>query len=295
MTLFLIAVIAGLAVGSVYGLVAISYAIVFESSGVFNVAQGELLAVGILVSYFAIVVWQLPHVVALLLIVGVVVALSVLEERVAVRPILKRMGSGGISWFISTLAFGLILATLAVAIYGSQAVQPIPSAFGEEPWRIGDIVIAPKYVAAFVLLLVVGFGLEIFYRRSLLGTAMRAVAEDREVAGLRGIAVDKIGRNAFVIAGVVTGLAAFVVAPIVAADVTVGLTYSLKGFIALAVGGFGSMKGAAIGGLLLGVVEQLFNLYGSSNYEVLAGLLLVVLVLMIRPRGLFNRAMVREV
>lgn len=295
MTLFLIAVIAGLAVGSVYGLIAISYAIVFESSGVFNVAQGDLLAAGILVSYFTLIVWEMPQVLALVLIVGVVVLLSVIEERVAVRPILRRMGAGGITWFISTLAFGLIISTLAIAIYGGKPIHPIPSAFGNGAWHIGDVVIAPKYVAAFALLIIVGFGLEAFYRKSLSGTAMRAVAEDRDVASLRGIAIDKIGRNAFIIAGVVTGLAAFVVAPIVSADVTVGLVYSLKGFIALAIGGFGSMKGAAIGGLLLGVTEQLFNLYGDSNFEVLAGLLLVILVLMIRPQGLFNKALVREV
>ena len=295
MTLFLIAVIAGLAVGSVYGLIAISYAIVFESSGVFNVAQGQLLAAGILMSYFALVVWKLPQWVALLLIVGVIVLLSVIEERIAVRPILKRQNAGGITWFISTLAFGLIVSTLAIAIYGSQPVAPIPSAFGDGALHLGDVVLAPKYIAAFVLLVIVGIGLEAFYRRSLKGTAMRAVAENRDVAALRGIGVHKVGRDAFIIAGVVTGLAAFVVAPIVGADVTVGLAYSLKGFVALAIGGFGSMKGAAIGGLLLGVAEQLFNLYGSSNYEVLAGLLLVTIVLAIRPQGLFNKALAREV
>lgn len=295
MTLFLITLIAGLAVGSVYGLIAISYAIVFESSGVFNVAQGDLLVAGILTSYFAVVVWQLPQVLALVLVVGVVVLLSLVEERFAVRPVLRRVGSDSISWFISTLAFGLIVSTAASVIYGHNPVRPIPSPFGDTGFRLGSVVVAPRYLAAFVLLIAVCVLLELFYRRSLLGVAMRAVAEDREVAALRGISINRIGRTAFVIAGLVTGLAAFVVAPIVSADVSVGLVYSLKGFIALAVGGFGSLRGAAIGGLLLGVAEQMFGLYGDPSYEVLAGLLLVIAVLAISPRGLFNRASAREV
>jgi branched-chain amino acid transport system permease protein len=123
---------------------------------------------------------------------------------------------------------------------------------------------------------VVMVALEVFYKRTWLGTAMRGVAEDREVAALRGIDALQISRLAFAIAGLVTALAAFVVAPIVSADVSVGLTYGLKGFIALAAGGFGSLRGCVIGGLLLGVAEQMFDLYVSSNYEILAGLILVL-------------------
>jgi branched-chain amino acid transport system permease protein len=121
------------------------------------------------------------------------------------------------------------------------------------------------------------------------------VAEDREVAALRGIDALRISRLAFVIAGLVTALAAFVVAPIVSSDVTVGLTYGLKGFIALAIGGFGSLRGCVIGGLLLGVSEQWFDLYVNSNYEILAALILVLIVLAIRPSGLFGTRAVREV
>jgi branched-chain amino acid transport system permease protein len=291
---FWTAVIAGLAVGSVYGLIAISYSIVVGSSGIFNVAQGNLLIVGVLVSYYALDLWKVPQVVALFLIIAVIVVLSLVEEFVAVRPIISR-GSGGITWFISTLGFGLILSTICIKIYGSRAVFAIPSAFGSSAVRVGGLSIAPKFIASFILLLIVGFGLELFYRKSDIGTVMRAVAEDREVASLRGVRVIRVGQLAFVLAAVVTGLAAFVIAPIISADVSTGLIYSLKGFIALAIGGFGSMKGAAVGGLLLGVAEQLFDTYSSANYEILAGLVLILLVLAFRPQGLFNTAVLREV
>jgi branched-chain amino acid transport system permease protein len=294
MTVFITALIAGLAVGSVYGLIGISYSIVFSSSGIFNVAQGSLMVVGILVAYYAFDVWRIPQIVGLVLIVAVVVALSVVEEAVAVRPIIVR-GSGGITWFISTLGFGLVLTTIAQNIYGSKATTAIPSAFGETPIRVGGVAIAPKFVASFGLLLIIGFGLEAFYRRSQIGTVMRAVAEDRDTAALRGIRIIRIGQLAFVMAGVITGLAAFVIAPIVSSDLSLGLLYGLKGFIALAVGGFGSMRGAALGGLLLGVGEQMLDTYWTSNYEILAGMGLILLVLAIRPQGLFNTVRLREV
>ncbi|HXO25167.1 MAG TPA: branched-chain amino acid ABC transporter permease [Streptosporangiaceae bacterium] len=294
MTLFLTALFAGLAVGSVYGLIALSYTVVFNSTAIFNVAQGDLMMAGVLVAYFCLDRWHLAQILTLLIIISVVVSLSLVEERVAVRPFVKRPVVG-LGWFIATLAFSLILETIASIIYGQNPVVPIPSALGNGSLRVAGVHVANKFILAFVTMIVILVALEVFYKRTWLGTAMRGVAEDREVAALRGIDALRISRLAFIIAGLVTGLAAFVVAPIVSADVTVGLTYGLKGFIALAVGGFGSLRGCVIGGLLLGVAEQMFDLYVSSNYEILAALILVLLVLAVRPSGLFGRTAVREV
>ena len=294
MTLFLTALFAGLAVGSVYGLIALSYTVVFNSTAIFNIAQGDLMMAGVLTSYFCLDRWHLPQIVTLLVIIAVVEALSLIEERVAVRPFIRRP-STTLGWFIATLAFSLVLETVASIIYGQNPVVPIPGALGNGTFVIAGVHVATKFILAFVVMVVVMIALEIFYKRSWLGTAMRGVAEDREVAALRGIDGLRISRLAFLIAGLVTALAAFVVAPIVSADVTVGLTYALKGFIALSVGGFGSLRGCVIGGLLLGVAEQMFDLYINSNYEILAGLILVLLVLAVRPTGLFGTRAVREV
>ncbi|MGH3188184.1 MAG: branched-chain amino acid ABC transporter permease [Streptosporangiaceae bacterium] len=293
MTLFLTALFAGLAVGSVYGLIALSYTVVFNSTAIFNIAQGDLMMAGVLVSYFCLDRWHLAQLLTLPIIVAVVVTLSLVEERVAVRPFVARPVVG-LGWFIATLAFSLIIETVASIIYGQNPVVPIPGPFNGTI-VIAGVHVAEKFILAFVTMIVVMVALELFYKRTWLGTAMRGVAEDREVAALRGIDALRISRLAFIIAGLVTALAAFVVAPIVSADVTVGLTYGLKGFIALAAGGFGSLRGCVIGGLLLGVAEQMFDLYVSSNYEILAGLILVLLVLAVRPSGLFGTRAVREV
>jgi branched-chain amino acid transport system permease protein len=294
MTLFLTALFAGLAVGSVYGLIALSYTVVFNSTSIFNIAQGDLMMAGVLVSYFCLDRWHLPQALTLLVIIAVVMSLSLLEERVAVRPFVRRPVTG-LGWFIATLAFSLVLETVASIIYGQNPVVAIPGALGNGTFSVAGVHVATKFILAFVTMIVVMVALELFYKYTWLGTAMRGVAEDREVAALRGIDALRISRLAFVIAGLVTALAAFVVAPIVSADVTVGLTYGLKGFIALAAGGFGSLRGCVLGGLLLGVAEQMFDLYVSANYEILAGLILVLLVLAVRPSGLFGTRAVREV
>jgi branched-chain amino acid transport system permease protein len=294
MTLFFTAVIAGLGIGSIYGMLALGYTVIVRSTGIFNVAQGDLMMAGVLIAYFALDQWHLPQIVALLLIVAAVVAISLVEERIAVRPFITRSG-GGLGWFISTLGFAFILETAGTVLYGNRPIQAIPGVLPNRSIFIGSVVIAPKFILAFCVMCAMAVILEVFYRRSWLGLAMRAVAENREVSALRGIDVRRLSQFAFVIAGLVTAIAAFTVAPIAAVNPAIGLTYGLKAFIALAIGGFGSIRGSVIGGLLLGVTEQLFDLYLSSNYEVLAGLLLVLVVLAIRPSGLFGVRAVREV
>jgi branched-chain amino acid transport system permease protein len=252
---------------------------------------------GVLVSYYALEVWHINEVVTLLMVLGVVIGVSLVEERIAVRPFLSKPGRS-IGWFISTLAFSLAIENIATNIYGNNPVLPIRAAFGESPILIGGstgVALSPKFITAFALAIAVAVSLEVFYKKSWLGISMRGVAEDRDVAALRGIDPVRTSQLAFIVAGVVTGLAAFVIAPITGANVTVGLTYALKGFIALAVGGFGSLRGCVIGGLLLGIAEQMFDLYVNSNYEVVAGLIIVLLVLAVRPAGLFGARSVRTV
>lgn len=119
---------------------------------------------------------------------------------------------------------------------------------------------------------------------------MRATADDREIAALRGIEPARMSMIAFAIGGLVAAVGGFVVAPIVYADVSVGLAYSIKGFIALAIGGFGSIRGAIVGALAIGVAEQVFDAYADPRYEILAALGLLMLILAARPTGLFRTA-----
>lgn len=295
MSLLLTALVAGAGVGAVYALIALSYNVVFTSTGTFNLAQGDLMMLGVLVSYISLRVAGMGQLLTLVLVVLVVVAVSLFEEAIAVAPFLRAKARGTFGWFISTLAFSVILANVIRNVYGTKPITTIPSFIQAPAFNVGSMSIAPRFAIAIGLLIIVTIGLELFYRRTPLGVVMRGVSEDQEAAEIRGVSLRRTSRTAFAIAGLVTGLAAFVVAPIVATDFSVGLLYALKGFIALAIAGFGSIRGCALGGLVLGILEQVCNLVLGTNFEVFAGLVAVLLLLSFRPSGLFSSAKVRLV
>ena len=294
MELFVNAVVTGIAVGAVYGLIAIGYTVVFNTTRVFNLAQGDLVMVGVLLSYWALDVRGWPQVLAVVLVLVAVPIVSLVEERVAVRPFLGR-DRDNIGWFISTLAFGLIVETVVTRLYGDNPPRPVRSPLPSGPVHIGMVTTRPQLLLAVGVLAVVTLAIEVFYKRTWLGQAMRATADDRDIAALRGIDPRRMSLVAFAIGGLLGAIGGYVVAPIVYADVTIGLVYSIKGFIALAIGGFGSIRGAIIGAIAIGVAEQLFDLYSDPRYEIVASLGLLMLILAVRPTGLFRGEVVREV
>jgi branched-chain amino acid transport system permease protein len=282
------AAIAGICTGAVYGLVALGYNIVYGATGVFNVAQGDLVMVGVMLSYVTLNVAKLPIIVALILVLIGVALLSVVEERVVVRPFLRQRGSFG--WFISTLGFSIVIEAIARNWYGNRPTAAIPSPVTTSGIHIGGLLLVPRELVILGLLIVLAFGFELLYSRTKVGRAMRATAEDREIAGLRGIDPNKMARIGFALGGVIAALAGFAVAPLVGADPTVGLGYALKGFVALAIGGFGNVRAGMLAALLLGAVEKESDLYIGANYEIAVGLVLLVVVLLLRPTGLGRSA-----
>lgn len=294
MDLFLSAVFAGIAIGSVYGLVGIGYTVVFNATSIFNLAQGDLVMVGVMSSYFGLDVLKLPQVVVALGVILWVGLLAVLEERLVVRRFLVR-GSNSFGWFIATLGLSAVIEAVVVILFGNHPIVAIPSPLPNKGVSLGKIVISYTDIFVFVIFLAVILFLEVFYKRSWMGQAMRATAQDRDGARLLGINPATMSRTAFLLAGMIAGIAGYAIAPLTFSDPTIGLTYTLKGFLALAIGGFGSIRGAVVGGIMLGVGEQLFDLYVNSNYEILTGLILVLVVLTIRPEGLFRSTAARAV
>lgn len=288
------AIVTGLAIGAIYGLIAIGYTVGFNATRVFNLAQGDLVMVGVLLSYWALDVMHWPQFGALLLVLAAVPLVAVVEERLVIRPFLRRTDES-IGWFISTLAFGLIIETVVVLLYGNHPPRAVPSPLPSTSVHLGSVATRWQLLLAIAALVLVALALEAFYWRTWLGQAMRATADDREMAALRGIHPARTSVLAFAIGGLIAGLAGYVVAPIVYADVTIGLSYSIKGFIALAIGGFGSIRGAIVGALAVGVAEQVFDLYVDPRYEPVAALLLLMMILAVRPTGVFRSHVVREV
>jgi branched-chain amino acid transport system permease protein len=292
-TLTILAIVTGLAIGSVYGLVAIGYSVVFRATRVFNLAQGDLVMLGVMLSWYLLDVLHWPEVVTFVCVMAGVTLVSLVEERLVVRPFLKR-GGDNIGWFIATLAFSLIVETVITDLYGNQQPNPIPGIV-RGSLRVGSVSISAQMALAVAALVVVTIGVELLYRYTWAGIAMRAVSEDRELALLRGIDGRGMGRLAFLIGGAIAGLAGFVLGPIVSSDPSIGLAYGLQGFVAMAVGGFGSIRGAVVGAWILGIAEQLFDRFYTSNYEILAAVGVLLLVLVAKPTGLLSSATGRTV
>lgn len=294
MTLFFSALIAGLAIGSIYGLVGIGYTVVFNATRIFNLAQGQLVMVAVMTSYYLLELRHVPQIVTFLLVILFVALISLFEERVIVRPFLKR-GPNVFGWFIATLGFGTIVETIVVIQFGNRPISGIRSPFPEQGFHIGSLVVDYRNMFVFLVFIAVIVVLEAFQRGTWTGRAMRATSEDRETVSLLGINPAAMSQRAFLMAGVLAGVAGFVIAPITFSDPTIGLNFTLKGFLALAIGGFGSIRGAIAGGLTLGVAEQLFDLYADPKYEVLVALVLVLAVLLVRTEGLFRNKATRTV
>jgi branched-chain amino acid transport system permease protein len=293
--LLLTTVVAGLAIGSIYGLVGIGYTVSFNASRVFNLAQGDLVMVGIMSSYYLLDVLKLPQIADLFLVVGFVGLLAAVEERVVVRPFLKKTGAASFGWFIATLGFSSVIETVVNVLFGHHNIVSIPSPLPLSGLHIGSSVIGYRQLLIIGTFLAVIVFLDLFYARTWTGQGMRSAAEDREAASLIGVNPVAMSRTAFIMAGMLAGIAGFVIAPITFSNPAVGLNFTLKGFLALAIGGFGSIRGAVVGGLALGVGEQLFDTYVSSNYEIVVGAILVLLVLSARPEGLFRTTAARTV
>jgi branched-chain amino acid transport system permease protein len=250
--------------------------------------------VGVLLSYYLLDVEHLPEAAAAVVVLAAVTGLAVFEERFVVRPFLSRR-QDNIGWFIATLAFSLIIETVVVKLYGNKPPEPIPSPLSTHAIDIAGQSLSPQLLVAIAALVVITIAIELFYNHTWIGRAMRATAQDRDLAALRGIEPTRISMLAFAIGGLVAGIAGFAIAPIVFANTSLGLTYSLAGFITLAIGGFGSIRGAVAGAWLLGVAEQLFDLYGSPRYQSVIDLVLLMVVLIVRPNGLFGNLSVRRV
>jgi branched-chain amino acid transport system permease protein len=286
------ALVAGLAAGSIYALLAFGFILVFSTSNVFNFAQGDLVTLGGVSAYVIYVSVGFPAALALLAVVLVVALVGASEERLAVWPVSRVPEPLG--WMVTTLGFGIVLRNLIALTWGS-GYRNVPSPFGASSFKVLGIAVSTSHVAAIVSAVVVAIGLEVFYGRTMLGKAMLAVAEDKEAASVRGINVHRFAIFSFALAGAISGLAGFVIAPSTLVSSQLGVGLGIKTFVVMAIGGFTSHRGAVVGGLLFGLVESFSELYVAGVWVELIGLALVVGILSVFPGGLFGEKTARRI
>ncbi len=280
-------IVAGLTAGSLYGLVAVGFNILYRPTKVFNFAQGDLVMVGSMASALLITQLHWPWVAALAAAMAAVALLALLEERVAVAPVLRR-SSNGTAWIITTLAVAMIITNLVGKIWGADPiVVPAPPPLSNDTLAWGGIHISSYQIALIVLTLLLVVAVERLYG-SLWGKGTLAVAEDRDAALLRGIDPVSISRWSFALGGAFAALTGALASPVLSASTTLGGMLLLKGFAAAAIGGLGSNRGALVAGYTIGLTEAASALLLSPGYHNAVMLVLVLAILLARPGGLFS-------
>lgn len=279
----------GMAIGAVYALVAIGYNIVFISQKTFNFAQASLMMLGAFITYVGIVVMQLPWWLVGIMAAIIVGLIAALEERIAIRPV-KDMHN----LLVTTLGASIILQGVAQLIWGGEPYR-VPFFAGDQVISLfgGNVYPVELVLVAVVILLVIG--LNQFSKHSLIGIALMGMSEDREAAQLRGVDVRRFAFLAFAFTGVLAGFLGLFVGPKTYAVATLGASLALKGFVVLAIGGFGSLTGTLAGGLIVGLTEALASRYIGADFANLSVFLILVVILMARPSGLFSRQKERTV
>jgi branched-chain amino acid transport system permease protein len=285
-------IVSGLAAGALYGLLALGLVMIYKTSDVLSFAQGSIAMVNTFVAFSLIETYHVPFWPAFLLTVAFAWCLGVVLELVFLRPAKDPTLLGLI---IITLGFDLILYGLAGWIWGYDTTS-FPSPFSDfKAYSLGIVVVSEVNLWIFV----VGVGLTgllfAFFRFTRLGVAMRAVAQNRTASRIMGVRIKRIDAMTWGIASVLGAVAGVLIAPITFLDINMGLNPGLKAFTAAVLGGMTSLPGAVVGGLLLGVIENLVGAYLSPELKVSVAFFVIVAVLCVRPAGLFGREYRRRV
>jgi len=300
------ALLGGAAIGSAYALVALGFSVTFTTTKTLNFSHGEFVSAGSFVGMSVLLlavgkpitstsfggadpgsVAQLAALVAALLVMGVIGWLLYL---LGVRPF---AGRPGMAWVMSTLGFGVILQSVGLAIWGPKPVV-VPAPVKDEVIRVLGVGVRPQELLMLGVSLVVMLAFDHVMRRTMIGKAMRAVAQSSSVASLMGINVDRMMIGAFVVSSALAGLSGFLLAPVAQASLFLGLMVGLKGFSAAMIGGLSNPRGCVIGGFILGILEALVNLW-SAQWREVAIFGLVIVVLAFRPTGLFGSRIAEKV
>jgi branched-chain amino acid transport system permease protein len=283
--------LSGLAQGAIYALVALSMCVVYRATTVVNFGHGDLVMAGAFVVYLLVVLAGLPFLASAVLAVALLFLLGVLIEV----GLIERIKAGPhIGFALMCIAFGYVLRGIARGMWGRE-VLPMPQVFDFPPLMLGELVLSAD---ALIIFFAVGVLLALFFLlfyRSSAGRVMQAVCQSERGAALVGIHV-RAFHGAMWGAGAALGaVGGVLVAPVTLLHPGLGAIFLIKGFAAMTLGGFGSLGGAVVGGLLLGLAEQWVGGYVSTKLIDVTAYLVIILVLALRPNGLFGRAIAERV
>jgi branched-chain amino acid transport system permease protein len=284
----LLVIVSGLALGGLYGMTALVYNVMYSTSKVLSFGTGQFAMAGGICTAWLVLDLHWPMWLGFLACLLCGAIFGWLSEVIAVRRIVA--ASDEHLWVLSTLALSTMVQE-ATAIWWGTDPTPFPRVFDLEFGRAHD----QKFWLPIILAILMAVGLEQFYRRTMTGKLFIAMSEDSFAARARGVATDRMRSLSYVLAGILGALSGFAGGQLTFADFALGTALGLSGFIALAVGGIGSSLGALVGGAILGLLTALTTHYFGAQYQKTIAIGLLIVLLVVRPQGLFGTTQVRQV
>jgi branched-chain amino acid transport system permease protein len=278
-------ILSGLSNGSIYALIGFGFAIIYNSTGIINFAQGEFVMLGGMLTIFFLNAFALPLAPSIVLAIIISTMIGISFERLAIRPL---KNAKPISLIIITIGASIFIRGAAMLIWGKDT-HALPAFSGSDPLYIAGATILPQHLWIFGVTVLIIIGSRIFFNYSMAGKAMRACSYNSRAAGLVGINVKNMVLLSFALSSAIGSMAGIIIAPLTMTSYDVGVMLGLKGFCAVIIGGMSSGLGTLMGGLLLGLLESLGAGFISASYKDAIAFIILLLILFVRPEGLFGK------
>ena len=279
---FLQVLIIGLSQGCVYGLIALGFVLIYKATEVVNFAQGDLMMIGMFVAFTFLNVLGMPYWLGLISTCASMALIGMLLERALIRPMI---GEPTFAVLMLTVGLGFILRTFAGSVWGADP-KAIHNPFSGEVLRFGDVSIGYENLAVMFGTAVLCIALGLYFRFARIGVSMQAASQNQLAAVLVGISVNRVTSLAWALSAGIAGFAGVMLAPVSLIDPQVGFI-GIKAFAAAIIGGLGSLPGALIAGIAIGVIEQFAQIALPTSLATASPYLLMLIMLIIRPGGLF--------
>jgi branched-chain amino acid transport system permease protein len=273
----------GLAVGCIYGLVALGFVLIYKATELVNFAQGDLLMLGAFVAYMAVVWWGLDYWVAFLISVVTIGIFGALLDASVLRNVI---GQPQFAIVMLTIGIGAMCRTFASVTWGSE-IYTLPTPFGGV-WQVGGVTLSHQYISIVVGTVILCAVLYAFFNHTRIGVAMQATSQNQLAAYYMGIPVKLIFSLIWAISAGVAAAAGILLAPVTLIDINMGLAVALKAFAAAVLGGFGSIPGALVGGIVIGLIELYAGATLPDGFKDTAPYIVLLVMLAVRPQGLFG-------
>jgi len=283
--------VSGVAIGSIYALVALAFSLTVRALNVIHFAQGDLFMLGAFASITFYLLLGLPFWVSIILSTICVAAVGIAFERIAYKPLWK---SHHVFLLMSTQGTAIVLQNSAMLIWGTDAWR-FPKIFSDKVLDIAGVLVPVEMIWISVIAVLIMLLFNMFLKKTKLGKGFRAAAQDRETAQLMGVNLSIADSFVFGASAGLGAVGGVLIAPVLFVTPYIGPIFTLKGFAAAVLGGLGSIRGAILGGFLLGIMENMVTAFISSAYKDVLSFALLILVLVIKPSGLLMKPTVEKV